>query len=214
MFLILLLLRYSSGMKHAMTLQNILFYIRKASKDKYPYFIAIDGRSGTGKSTIAQDLAHALNDAVVVDQDDFYEGGDYETWKKWSIAERVERTIDWKRLKQEVLDPLAASKVATWHPYDWDYDVRSTSLRSAQPAKFVILEGTYSARKELEDLFDISILVEVNEDERKRRLLEREGDDFSQEWDDIWRAAEDHYFNNLLKKEDMTFIVDNSEQYA
>lgn len=199
-------------MKQNAELSTILAYIKDVSKTRGTCFIAIDGRSGTGKSTISQKLASALGEVVTIDQDDFYVGGDYETWKDWSLAERVERTIDWRRLKQDVLEPLTKKKDASWHPYDWDNDIRSSKPTSVHPAKFVIIEGTYSARPELKDLFDCSLLVEVEEEERKRRLLKREGDDYSQAWDDIWRSAEDYYFSTILKKGSVTFTIDNSGQ--
>jgi uridine kinase len=44
-----------------------------------PVVVALDGRSGTGKSTLAKQLAATVG-AVIINCDDFYAGGTDEEW--------------------------------------------------------------------------------------------------------------------------------------
>jgi para-aminobenzoate synthetase len=81
-----------------------------------PLVIALDGRSGTGKSTLAAELA-GTHDGVVITADDFYVGDD--RWRSLEAAERASRVIDWRRLRAEVLEPLRAGRPASWQTFDW-----------------------------------------------------------------------------------------------
>jgi hypothetical protein len=50
--------------------------------------VALDGRSGTGKSTLSKELAGRLR-AVAVTADDFWSGGSDEQWAMRTVRERV-----------------------------------------------------------------------------------------------------------------------------
>ncbi len=77
-------LRYTWNMsENASNLQSaidqIVFQIRRLLKRKNPVLVALDGRSGTGKSTLAQLIAGRV-EAVIVVGDDFYSGGNDDAW--------------------------------------------------------------------------------------------------------------------------------------
>ena len=57
----------------------------------------------------------------------------------------------------------------TWHPYDWEADDGSLALTSVvcDPAPVIILDGAYSARPELADLFDLRVLLDAPADAAK-----------------------------------------------
>jgi uridine kinase len=61
----------------------------------------------------------------------------------------------------------------------------------------VVLDGAYSTRPELVDVVDISVLLTLDDETRRRRLLAREGDEFMRDWHARWDAAEDHYFASV-----------------
>lgn len=156
--------------------------------------VALDGRSGSGKSTLAARLA-AHTGAVLIEGDDFYAGGTAAQWDAWTPAERAAHCIDWRR-QRPVLEALLAGRAATWHPYDWDAHDGSLTEEAVtcEPHPVVILEGVYSARPELADLFALRVLLAAPEDLRRERLLQREGDDYDAAWDARWSSAEAAYF--------------------
>ena len=86
---------------------------------KRPLLIAIDGRSGSGKSTLAEAAAKDLAATIVV-ADDFYSGGADAEWASVSVEERVDRVIDWRRLRRSALEPLLGGEAARWHPLDFE----------------------------------------------------------------------------------------------
>ncbi|MDP3195735.1 uridine kinase [Tabrizicola sp.] len=161
-----------------------------ARRQAGPLIVAIDGRSGTGKSTLAEALAKRLP-AVVIEGDDFYAGG-------IGLAgdpphARAARCIDWQA-QRPVLSALRQGQPARYHAFDWDAFDGSLSRIATEiaPAPIVILEGVYAARPELRDLFDLCILVRVPDALRQARLIAREG--ALGPWELQWHEAEEWYF--------------------
>jgi uridine kinase len=56
----------------------------------------------------------------------------------------------------------------------------------AGPAAVVLLNGAYSARPELSDLYSQRVLLTVARDVRRERLLRREGERYRAEWEARW----------------------------
>lgn len=84
------------------------------------------------------------------------------------------------------------SQLSSQNPADPKASLSLSS--SATSADIVILEGVYSARPELHDVLDILVLLDTPPEQRRRQLVEREGDHHRAEWEARWSAAEDHYF--------------------
>jgi para-aminobenzoate synthetase len=170
-----------------------LHAVRAAHPDR-PVLVAVDGRSGVGKSTLCARLA-ARAGAAHVDGDDFYAGGDAAALAALAPPERAAAVIDVHRLRTEALQPLLAGRTARWRAFDWDAMAGLAAEPTAcEPGPVVVLDGTYSGRPELADLVDLSVLVTLDDRERLARLAAREGDDLDDAELALWEAAEDHYF--------------------
>ncbi|MBN9237025.1 MAG: uridine kinase [Afipia broomeae] len=169
------------------------------------HLIAIDGRSGTGKSTFAGILAKAL-DATVVDGDDFFAGG-IEV-RRDAPRERAANCIDWRRLRT-ALEQLREGKSVSYRPFDWDAFDGSLAAesRTKHPGPFVIVEGVYSARPELADLMTMRVLLRTTPEVRMERLLRREGE--IGPWERQWHEAEDWYFAEEARESTFDIIVNN-----
>ncbi len=167
------------------------------SQTRSPIIAAVDGRSGVGKSTLSAWIAERVG-ATLVDQDDFYAGGDINDWRRLSPQEKADRVIDWRRVREEVLQPLRVGMQARWHPFDWEtMEGLAPEPIIAQPSDIVILDGAYSSRPELADLIDPSILVVLTDVVRRERLRHREGEAAVSEWHAIWDEAEEYYFGTV-----------------
>jgi uridine kinase len=173
-----------------------------------PVLVALDGRSGVGKSTLAARVATEVGvSALVIDGDDFYRGGDDAYWNALGPAEKVDLAIDWRR-QRTLLECLLHGHPATWRPYDWDADDgRLAGEITASPADLVILDGAYSARPELADLFSLRVLLDAARDIRRARLLQREGERDRAEWEARWSEAEDLYFDHLMAKSAFDIVL-------
>ncbi|CAN5586399.1 AAA family ATPase [soil metagenome] len=172
--------------------------IRDRQSDGAVLIVAIDGRSGAGKSTLAAAVAAEVG-AVVIGGDDFYAGGSAAEWDERSAVEKATTCIDWRR-QRGVLESIRAGAEPTWQAFDWEaFDGRLAEEVQHRPrSPVVILEGAYSARPELADLLDLRVLLDTPPAIRRQQLLEREGDDYRDDWEGRWSEAEDHYFGRVV----------------
>ena len=183
-------------------------------------FIAIDGRSGAGKSSASRAVVEALTEpglpepmVTVIEGDQFYAGGSAQTWDSRSVEERAARVIDWRR-QHRLLSELRSTGESSWRPFDWDAEdwdcddvpLRVDPIRSVI-APVVLLEGAYSARPELHDVLDMRVLLEVPTEVRRRQLLDREGDEYRSDWEARWSAAEDHYFGSVMSPDRFDLVL-------
>lgn len=171
-----------------------------------PFVVAIDGRSGVGKSTLAAALADRLS-ATVIEGDDFYAGG---TGILGDPPEaRAARCIDW-RAQRRVLTALRAGRAASYHAFEWEaFDsTRCARPTTVAPVPVILLEGVYAARPELRDLLDMTILCTVPDALREARLREREGE--IGPWERQWHEAEDWYFAEAATEAGFDLVLDLS----
>jgi uridine kinase len=169
-----------------------------------PLVVALDGRSGVGKSTLAAELAGTL-DGSVLDGDGFFAGG--VMVRSDAPGRLAADCIDWRR-ERPVLEVLRQGSEAKYHAFDWeafngDLEPKPTVC---VPKRVVIFDGVYSARPELADLVDVRVLLRVPDAVRMARLLLREG--ALGPWERQWQAAEDWYFQNVARPEYFDVVID------
>lgn len=188
------------------SLFDLVELIRERSVDcARPYIIAIDGRSGVGKSTLAKQLAGLL-DASILEGDDFYSGG-IEV-RNDGPQERASNCIDLKQIN-DLLIQLRRNEVASYRAFDWDsFDGTFSSLTTlVKPVSLLLIEGVYTGSLILRDLIDIRILLRTSDEERTRRLINREGT--LGPWEVQWHEAEQYYFQNVAQSEIFDVIIDD-----
>jgi len=137
--------------------------------------VAVDGRSGAGKTSLATALAAALG-APVVALEYLYGGWD-----------GLERGID--LLVAEVLEPLAAGRAARVPRYDWiaaTWDAPWT----LEPPEVLIVEGVGAGARRAAAYESALVWMEEPAPVRKKRALDRDGETFAAYWD-TWAAQED-----------------------
>jgi len=168
--------------------------------------IAIDGRSGVGKSTIARAL-HQRSGGTLVSGDDFFAGGVDLLAAKPEV--RADLCIDRKRLG-EVLAALKAGRTVQYHAFDWArFDGRlSSDLTRIEPKPILMLEGVYANHPNLRPLIDLSVLIKAPPGDRARRLLARKG--ALTAWERQWHEAEDWYFTTLATPDQFDLAVVNA----
>lgn len=137
--------------------------------------VAIDGRSGAGKTSLAAALAGQL-DAPVVPLEGLYGGWD-----------GLERGID--LLVADILEPLAAGRTARVPRYDWGAREWAEPLL-LHPPKVLIVEGVGAGARRAAAFESLLLWLEIPTSTRKKRALDRDGDKFARYWD-RWAAQEE-----------------------
>lgn len=149
-----------------------------------PVIIAVDGRSGAGKTTLAVELAARLRQHHKVSLfhlEDIYPG-----WN--GLRTGIERYV------ATVLTPLSQGTAAEWVSWDWErhYD---GGLNVTLPAEIVIVEGVGSAADAARPMLDAVVWVEAPGDDRRRRALTRDGSTYEPYWD-TWAAQEEEWLSD------------------
>jgi uridine kinase len=165
--------------------------------------VAVDGRGGSGKTTIAAAVASQTH-ASVVHTDDFFQWPARAAGRPAQCAQPLDRYYDWQRIRAQALEPLRAGLAATFPRFDWAAGTGFDGPVTVEPSELIVLEGVFSAAPELADLVDRSVLVETPADERLRRLRARLTEE---EWDDDWLAAEQEYFGAVRPPASFSLVV-------
>jgi uridine kinase len=125
-----------------------------------PVLLAVDGRSGAGKTTVTSRLVAGTSEAEVVHTDDV-------AWKH--------SFFDWASLLVAgILQPLKAGERVDYRPPGWDSYSRPGSIQlSAQPS-LVIVEGVGVIRASLADWFDGLMWVSADRQRARERGIARD----------------------------------------
>ncbi|MEO6083685.1 MAG: hypothetical protein ABIQ18_11340 [Umezawaea sp.] len=127
-----------------------------------PRVIAIDGRGGAGKTTLAERLREVVPESAIVHTDDV----------AWNHA-----YFDWGAvLVENVLRPLHRGEAVNFRPDAWTTHGRTGSITVPAGAVVVWVEGTGVIREELAPWLDASVWVQGDLDEQERSLVARDGD--------------------------------------
>ena len=142
--------------------------------------LLIDGRSASGKSTLADQLQQRLfKDGEtlprVIHMDDLYEG-----WHGLQAGHDL--------LLRSVLRPVSQRKRANWQEWDWALD-RRERWREFDGGTPLIIEGCGSLSQSTIEHSDLSLWLEVAEPVRRERWIQRTGNDHD-EWWPVWAAQE------------------------
>jgi hypothetical protein len=122
--------------------------------------VAVDGRSGGGKSTLAQRLSDAVPDSTVVHVDDI----------AWHAP-----MFGWTELLVDgVLGPLRRGEEVSYRPPAWDLHSRSGLIAVPAGRSLVIVEGVGAGRRELSELIDCLVWVQSDYAEAERLGLARD----------------------------------------
>ena len=135
--------------------------------------VLIDGRSGAGKTVLAEALAPRLG-AQLVSLDDLYPGWEGLEAGSEAVHETVLRARDpgWARWD------WASGRSAEWHPLD--------------PGLPIVIEGCGALSRANHALASFGIWIELDAEERRRRSSERDHGRFDRYWQP-WAAQEDAF---------------------
>jgi uridine kinase len=156
------------------------------------FVIAIDGRSGAGKTSLAAELRAELG-APVVSLEDLYGGWD-----------GLERGVD--LLVSAVLEPLSAGLAARVPRYDWVTETWRAPW-VLEPPEVLIVEGVGAGAKRAAAHEHLLIWMEAPDSVRKNRALDRDGETFAPYWEQ-WAAQEDAMLASEHTRDRADLVID------
>ncbi|MFG6445462.1 hypothetical protein ACFXQA_09315 [Microbacterium sp. P07] len=145
--------------------------------------VLIDGRSGAGKTSLAQRLVGrwpSRGRVQLVALDSLYPGWD-------GLTAGVEYA------RANVLMPHARGIVGVWQRWDWDAEAPAEA-HAVDPSLPLIVEGSGLLTPSTARLGDVRVWLEAPAASRRRRGIGRDGDTYLPHWD-RWAAQEDEHLS-------------------
>lgn len=151
--------------------------------------VAIDGRCGSGKTTLAKAICER-SETAVVHMDDFFLRSEQRTPERFT---EPGGNVDRERFLEEVLVPLSAGREVTYRPYNAHSQCFLEPVRlGARP--IVLVEGSYSCHPALWDYYDLHVFLDIDPAEQLRRIESRNGKEGLAMFQARWIPLEEAYF--------------------
>ena len=160
--------------------------------EKDSVIVAIDGKCTSGKTTLAARLAE-IYDCNVFHMDDFFLRPEQRTPERFA---EVGGNVDYERFREAVVLPLLSGRDFSYRPFD----CKTLTLQGpvpVTPKRLNIIEGTYSMHPYFGDPYDLKILLTVDEETQRKRILERPAF-LHKRFFEEWIPMENRYFASLI----------------
>ncbi|QHC73725.1 hypothetical protein [Rathayibacter sp. VKM Ac-2805] len=160
--------------------------------------VLLDGPSGSGKSTFARALVEQLRLApaapsvALVRMDDLYPG--------WTGVDRASRET-----AGTLVRPHGLGLAAHWRPWNWA--AGTTAGRRVVRETLLVLEGCGSAGAAARRHADLVVWLEADDEVRRVRALERDGELFAPHWD-AWDRDFRSYCARERPRENADLVLD------
>ena len=180
-----------------------------AQKPTRPLVLALDGRCGSGKTTLANGLAAQLPGCTLLRTDDFYlpPADRVPGWEQIPCA-----NMDLARLRDEALRPAYEGQPVPYRAYSCR-EGRCLPVQQLSAQPLVILEGSYSHHPLLAGYETLRVFVTCSKPEQTRRLQAREGERYAN-FAARWIPLEERYFAAHDPAARCNFVLDTAEIFV
>lgn len=176
-------------------LYHIQIQIDALLEKKGSVILAIDGPCASGKTTLASALA-GIYDCNVFHMDDFFLRPEQRTPERFA---EVGGNVDYERFRKEVLTPLKTGKAFSYRPFDCSTFTLAAPV-AVTPKKLNIIEGTYSHHPYFGNPYDQKILLSVDAETQRQRILQRPAF-LHKRFFEEWIPMEEVYFKALSENQ-------------
>ncbi len=179
----------------------LLSKIDRELKNKSRLIIGIDGKAGSGKTTLANTLFDIYG-VSIIKADDFFVPICQKTKERES---EIGGNIDYKRMKKEVFDNITKS-VLSYRQFSCQTQQLLTP-KTVDLSKITVIEGSYSSHPYFNYKYDISVFCDIDEKTQKERIKNRNGD-FSKRFFEEFIPKENLFFEKYSTKENADIVIE------
>lgn len=202
-----------------MDLTKIAEKIKHLHRAERTLIIGIDGLGGAGKSTISKKIYNLLTEekynVTLLHIDDFIHPRAVrynDNYAEWECYYNLQWRYDY--LMNEVVNPIrnSADFKGEIELYDKDNDTYFLSRTSIPVGSIVIIEGVFLQRQELKGVFDYMIYIDIPEEVRLERVLERDGyigdkQQIKEKYNNRYFPAEHHYIELCSPNKNADYVI-------
>ena len=181
-------------------LETAKHQINMLLEEKNFVIVAIDGKCTSGKTTLASQLAE-IYDCNVFHMDDFFLRPEQRIPERFA---EVGGNVDYERFHEEVLLPLKSGKAFSYRPFDCSTFTLAAPVTVA-PKKLNVIEGTYSHHPYFGNPYDLKIMLTVDAETQRQRVLERPAF-LHKRFFEEWIPMENRYFDGFAIPSEAGFI--------
>ena len=172
----------------------------EAKKDHL--LIAVDGRCGSGKSTLGAYLQQKMH-GNLLHMDDFYLRPEQRTPKR-----RAEPggNVDYERFEETVLRPVLQKQTVWYQPFS----CQKWGLLEAYPVsykKLNIIEGSYSMHPYFKNPYHIRVFLNISPEDQIENIKKRNGLEKAKQFQNMWIPKEEAYFEKFHVIDDAIQIM-------
>ncbi len=164
--------------------------------------VAVDGRCGAGKTTLAAMLGQEMN-CSVIHMDDFFLRPEQRTEDRFR---EPGGNVDYERVREEVLLPLSQDRPAVYRPFDCGRMELVDPIR-VEPEAVVVVEGSYSCHPALWDFYGLRVFLDIRQEEQMGRILRRNGREAAEVFRERWIPLEERYFSAYQIQERCDLVI-------
>ena len=170
--------------------------IRQLQKEKEgldePLIVAIDGRCGSGKTTLGEYLEQVF-DCNLFRMDDFFLRMEQRT------PQRLKETggnVDYERFEETVLRPIFQKQTVFYQPFS----CRKWNLLEGYPVpykKLNIIEGSYSMHPYFKKPYQLRVFLNISPKDQMENIKKRNGPEKAKQFQNMWIPKEEAYFKKF-----------------
>ncbi len=183
--------------------QDIEHLLEAKKSTQEPVIVAIDGRCGSGKTTLGEKLAE-IYQCALFHMDDFYLRAEQRTPERLNAPGG---NVDYERFEEEILIPIRTGQPVILRRIIHGL-FQPGEPEEIQTTPLIIVEGAYSNHPNLRKYYDYKIFMTIDRESQSQRILKRNGEEKHKMFLARWIPMEENYIKTLRISEEFDLILE------
>lgn len=157
-----------------------------------PLIVAVDGRCGSGKTTLGEYLKQMF-ECNLFRMDDFFLREEQRTPERLT---EVGGNVDYERFRETVLEPVLQKRPVLYRPFSCQkWKLLDPCLTPYK--KLNIIEGSYSMHPYFGNPYQFRIFMNISPEQQLINIKKRNGPEKALEFQKLWIPKEEAYFEKF-----------------
>lgn len=173
-------------------LDALKLLLEERKNNDAPILVAIDGRCGSGKTTLGAYL-YQVFDCNLFHMDDFFLRQEQRTPERMN---EIGGNVDYERFSQTVLQAIQKKEEIVYQPFS----CREWKLMEAYHIpykKLNMIEGSYSMHPYFKNPYDLRIFMNISSEAQMKNIIKRNGMEKAKDFEEKWIPKEEAYFEKF-----------------